>query len=105
MSWLYLFIAGVFEIAWPVGLKLAQQPANRLLGITIALVGMGLSGLFLWMAQKEISIGTAYAIWTGIGAAGTFFIGIWFFDDVASLGRYFGVALIIGGVAVLKLAP
>jgi quaternary ammonium compound-resistance protein SugE len=65
---------------------------------------MALSGTLLWVAQKDISIGTSYAIWTGIGAAGTFMVGIWFFGDAASLGRYLGVLLIISGVAVLKLS-
>ena len=65
---------------------------------------MGISGWFLWLAQKEISIGTAYAVWTGIGASGTFLVGIWFFGDATNLGRYLGVVLIIGGVVTLKLA-
>jgi quaternary ammonium compound-resistance protein SugE len=65
---------------------------------------MTLSGIFLWLAQREIPIGTAYAVWTGIGAAGTFMVGVFFFGDAASLMRYLGVALIIAGVATLKLA-
>ena len=58
----------------------------------------------LWLAQKHIPIGTAYAIWTGIGAAGTFAVGVMFFGDPTSLARYAGVALILGGVITLKLA-
>jgi quaternary ammonium compound-resistance protein SugE len=64
----------------------------------------GISGALLFLAQKEIALGTAYAVWTGIGAAGTFLIGIWLFGDPGSLGRYLGVVLIIAGVVTLKLA-
>jgi hypothetical protein len=63
-----------------------------------------ISGALLFLAQKEIALGTAYAVWTGIGAAGTFLIGIWLFGDPGSLGRYLGVVLIIAGVVTLKLA-
>jgi len=59
----------VFEIGWPVGLKVAQLPENRATGILVAVVTMSLSGFFLWLAQRDIPIGTAYAVWTGIGAA------------------------------------
>lgn len=104
MSWFYLILAGLFEIGWPIGLKLAQGADNRLFGIVLAVVCMAISGALLWLAQKEIALGTAYAVWTGIGAAGTFMVGIWFFGDATSLGRYLGVALIIAGVATLKLA-
>jgi quaternary ammonium compound-resistance protein SugE len=104
MNWIYLVIAGVFEIGWPVGLKIAQEFDRRLIGISIAVICMALSGLFLWLAQKEIAIGTAYAVWTGIGAAGTFLVGIWFFGDASSLGRHLGVLLIISGVIVLKIS-
>jgi quaternary ammonium compound-resistance protein SugE len=104
MSWLYLLAAGLFEIGWPVGLKLSQVPGQRVLGILIAIGCMACSGVLLWLAQREITIGTAYAVWTGIGAAGTFLVGIWFYGDPASLGRYLGVILIIAGVATLKLA-
>ena len=65
---------------------------------------MGISGWLLWLAQKQIPLGTSYAVWTGIGAAGTFLVGIVFFGDASSLGRYLGVLLIISGVVVLKLS-
>lgn len=104
MSWTYLIIAGLFEIGWPIGLKISQSPDNRIAGIGFAVVSMILSGVFLWLAQREITIGTAYAVWTGIGAAGTFFVGIWFFGDAASVMRYLGAVLIIAGVVVLKLS-
>ena len=72
-----------------------------------ALDGDNLHGLewFLYvLAQREITMGTAYAVWTGIGAAGTFLVGIFFFGDPSSLGRYAGVFLIMAGVAALKWA-
>ncbi len=104
MAWVYLVFAGLFEIGWPVGLKMAQQAETRISGILVAVAFMAVSGFLLWLAQKEIPIGTSYAVWTGIGAAGTFLVGIMFYGDPASLGRYLGVILIIAGVATLKLA-
>lgn len=104
MAWFFLVLAGFFEIGWPLGLKIAQGSHNRFAGIAIAIVCMGTSGWLLWLAQKQIPLGTSYAVWTGIGAAGTFMIGIWFFGDASSLGRYLGVSLIIAGVITLKVA-
>lgn len=104
MAWVYLILAGLFEIGWPVGLKMSQAPETRLLGIALAIAFMTLSGALLWLAQRQIPIGTAYAVWTGIGAAGTLFVGILFYGDPASFARYLGVALIIAGVVTLKLA-
>ena len=75
MSWVYLVAAGLFEIGWPLGLKWAQEPAKTLQGVVLAVVSMGISGFLLWLAQKDIPLGTAYAVWTGIGAAGTFAVG------------------------------
>ena len=104
MAWLFLIVAGLFEIGWPVGLKMAQQSETRIAGIVLAIAFMAASGFFLWLAQRDIPIGTSYAVWTGIGAAGTFLVGIVFYGDPATLGRYLGVALIVAGVATLKLA-
>ncbi len=83
---------------------MAQTPENRWTGIAVAVVFMAASGFLLWFAQRDIPIGTAYAIWTGIGAAGTFMVGVMFYGDPASMVRFAGVALIIAGVATLKLA-
>lgn len=105
MAWIYLILAGLFEVGWPVGLKLSQTNETRVLGLTLAVVFMAISGLLLWMAQRTIPIGTAYAVWTGIGASGTFLIGVMYFGDPTSLLRYVGVALIVAGVITLKLAP
>ncbi|MEO6053079.1 MAG: multidrug efflux SMR transporter [Chthoniobacterales bacterium] len=102
--WIILIFAGLFEIGWPVGIKMSQTPGRGLLGIIIAICFMGVSGYLLWMAQKTIPIGTAYAIWTGIGAAGTFIVGILIYGDSVGLLRILAVLLIISGVALLKLA-
>lgn len=104
MAWLYLILAGLLEIGGPVGLKMAQEPGSRWTGIAIAVAFMAASGFLLWLAQREIPIGTAYAIWTGIGAAGTFLVGVMVYGDPTSVLRYAGVALIIAGVVTLKLA-
>lgn len=105
MEWLYLFIAGIFEIGWPLGFKLSQvQAENKWLWIIMAVISMALSGLFLWFAQRNIPIGTAYAVWTGIGACGTFLIGIIFFKDPATILRMLSVLLIIIGIVGLKIA-
>lgn len=67
MAWIYLITAGLFEIGWPVGLKWAQEPRKLIIGVVMAVVCMAISGLLLYLAQREIAIGTAYAVWTGIG--------------------------------------
>ena len=104
MAWIYLVIAGLFEIGWPLGLKMAQtMEGKQFTGLAIAVIAMGLSGFFLFSAQKEIPMGTAYAVWTGIGAVGAFVVGVVFFGDPASFGRWLGAALIISGVVVMKL--
>jgi quaternary ammonium compound-resistance protein SugE len=104
MSWIYLILAGLFEIGWPIGLKMAQEPQSRWAGIAIAVGFMVVSGFLLWLAQRQIPIGTAYAVWTGIGAAGTFAVGVLYYGDPTSFMRYLGVALIVAGVVTLKIA-
>lgn len=103
MSWIFLIFAGLFEIGWPVGLKLAQGDGHRLAGIALAIASMTISGALLWLSQKTIPIGTAYAVWTGIGAAGTFVVGVVWFGDAMGALRLLGVALIVAGVICLKL--
>jgi len=104
MNWFYLIIAALFEIGWPLGLKLSQTMPSKFLGFTLALISIILSTIFLWLAQKSIPIGTAYAVWTGIGAVGTLIVGIIFFGDSASLLRMLSALLIIIGIVGLKLA-
>lgn len=102
-AWTYLIVAALFEIGWPLGFKLSQTTRYRLPFLGLAVACMALSGLFLWMAQRHISIGTAYAVWTGIGAAGTFLIGIAFFGDAVAPLRILAFLLIVTGVAALKI--
>lgn len=103
-AWLLLILAGLLEIGWPLGLKLSQASDRRVMGLVAAAVCMAASGVLLWMAQREIPIGTAYAVWTGIGAAGTFLIGISFFGDPISFVRVASAGLIVVGVIGLKLS-
>ena len=104
IHWIYLVAAGFFEIGWPLGLKLASYPSFKILGPIISVASMAISGILLWLSIKGISIGTAYAVWTGIGAVGTFVIGVIFFNDPSILLRWIGVSLIILGVIFLKAA-
>lgn len=99
-----MLIAGLFEIGWPLGFKLSQTTRFKWLYIGLAVLSMALSGLFLWLAQRQIPIGTAYAIWTGIGATGTFLIGILWFGDPVGLLRLLSFMLIVIGVIGLKLS-
>ena len=105
MAWVYLIIAGIFEWGWPVGLKLGLAETGMRWGwIGFAVLCMAASGTLLLIAQKTVPMGTAYAVWTGIGAVGTFAIGIFLFGESANLARFFFVGLIIVGILGLKLA-
>ena len=105
MAWIYLIIAGIFEWGWPVGLKLGLANTGlRWNWIVFSVACMALSGALLLIAQKTIPMGTAYAVWTGIGAVGTFILGIFFFSEPATLARFFFVGLIVTGIIGLKLA-
>lgn len=104
MHWLYLIIAAIFEIGWPLGFKLSStQPERFWLWITLAIISMALSGVFLYLAQRTIPVSTAYIIWTGMGAVGTLLIGIFCFGDSASLLRLFFALLILTGITGLEL--
>ena len=104
MSWLLLLIAAIFEVGWPFGMKMASLSSNKMGWILFAVIAMALSGVFLYFAQKQIPIGVAYAIWTGIGAVCTFLIGIYFFNDTANLMKYFGIFFIILGIILLEVS-
>lgn len=103
IAWIALFVAGLFEIGWPLGFKLSSKPEMVIWGPAMSIACMTISGLLLWYALREIPIGTAYAVWTGIGAAGTFMVGVWFFGDPSLLIRWLGIVAIISGVVLLKL--
>ena len=105
MAWIYLVIAGIFEWGWPIGLKFGwTQEGIKVWPLVLAVVSMALSGFFLLLAQRDIPVGTAYAVWTGIGAVGVFFLGIWFLGEPANLARYVFVGFIVVGIIGLKLA-
>ena len=105
MAWMYLFFAGLFEIGWPLGFKLAAlNPRHHLLYLVLSVVSMGLSGLLLYWAQRDIPMGTAYLVWTGIGGIGTVLIGIIFFHDAVTFWRMFFLSLVFIGIVGLKLA-
>ena len=105
MAWVYLVIAGIFEWGWPVGLKLGWTEQGPQYGwIAFAVICMAASGALLLVAQRTIPIGTAYAVWTGIGAVGTFVLGILLFSEPATLARFFFVGMIVAGILGLKLS-
>lgn len=103
MAWFYLLLAGVFEIGWPLGFKLSQTTGHKVSWIVFAVISMGLSGFLLYLAQRTIPMGTAYAVWTGIGATGAFLIGILFFKDPATMWRMISFLFIVIGVIGLRL--
>lgn len=102
MNWVYLVIAGLLEIGWAVGLKYTEG-WSKLYPSLITLVLMIASFQFLSMALKTLPIGTAYAIWTGIGAVGTAILGMLFFDEPRDLVRILCILLIVAGIIGLKL--
>jgi quaternary ammonium compound-resistance protein SugE len=105
MAWLILIVAGLFEMGWGLGLKLAQvNAAWRTWGLVLAAASLGISMFLLYQAQRQIPIGTAYAIWTGIGAVGTFLIGVLIFRDPAGWLRITCISLIVAGVVGLRVA-
>jgi quaternary ammonium compound-resistance protein SugE len=102
MAWIYLLLAGLFEIVWAIGLKYTDG-FGRLWPSVGTLAAMAVSIVLLAMAVKTLPIGTAYAIWTGIGAVGAVALGIVLFGDPATLPRLLCVALILIGIVGLKL--
>ena len=105
MAWLYLVLAGICEIGWPVGLKLGwTDQGARPLWILFAVISMSASGALLLWAQRFIPMGTAYAVWTGIGAAGAAAAGMIFLGDAVSALKLVSIALILAGVIGLNLA-
>ena len=101
MAWTLLLLAALLEVGWAIGLKYTFG-FTKLWPSVWTLVAMVLSmGLLAWSA-RTLPIGTAYAIWTGIGAAGTAVLGVYLFGEAASVMRVAGVGLIIAGVALLK---
>ena len=104
MAWIYLLIAGVMEWGWPMGLKFAvNEKGIQYIPAVLAVVSILASGFFLFLAQREIPVGTAYAVWTGIGAVGTFVLGILILGEPAFFLRFLFLGFIITGIIGLKL--
>lgn len=103
MAWFYLFLAGLFEVGWAIGLKYTEG-FSRLVPSLLTVAAMALSLALLGLALKELPVGTAYAVWTGIGAAGTAALGIYLFNEPATAARLACIALIVSGIVGLKLA-
>lgn len=102
MAWVYLVLAGFTEVAWAVGLKYTDGWSRLWPSVATAAL-MVVSFVFLSLALKTLPIGTAYAIWTGIGAAGTAIVGIFLFGEPRNALRLLSIALIVAGVAGLRL--
>lgn len=102
MHWFLLSLAGLFEVGWAVGLKYSEGFTRLWPSVATALL-MALSVFLLAVALKHLPVGTAYAVWTGIGAVGTALLGILLFGESASPARLACIALILAGIAGLKL--
>ena len=102
MAWIYLFLAGLFEIGWAMGLKYTEG-FTRLWPTVGTAVAILLSMTLLGLALRTLPIGTAYAIWTGIGTVGTALLGIWLFGEPATALRLLCIGLILAGIVGLKL--
>jgi quaternary ammonium compound-resistance protein SugE len=100
MAWLTLLAAGLFEIGWAVGLKAAS---GRPLILAATIVAMVISVALLYLAMRDLPLGTAYAVWTGIGAVGTVVVGIIAFGESADAVRLLCIGLIVAGIAGLKV--
>lgn len=102
MAWLYLLLAGVAEIGWAVGLKYTEG-FTRPVPTVLTLLSMVVSLALLGLALKSLPLGTAYAVWTGIGTVGTVIFGILYFGEAADAVRLACVGLIVAGIVGLKL--
>ena len=103
MAWTLLLLAAILEVGWAIGLKYTFG-FTKLWPSIWTILAMVLSMVLLAAAARTLPIGTAYAVWTGIGAAGTAVLGVYLFGEAATVGRMAGVGLIVVGVALLKSA-
>jgi len=102
MSWVYLFVAGLFEIGWAIGLKYTNG-FTRLVPTVLTAISMAISLGLLGLALKSLPVGTAYAVWTGVGAVGTAILGVYLLGEPATAGRLVCIGLIVAGIVGLKL--
>jgi quaternary ammonium compound-resistance protein SugE len=103
MAWLLLLVAGIFECGWAIGLKYTEG-FTRLWPSVLTVIAMAISLVCLTLALKWLPVGTAYAVWTGIGAAGTAVLGIYLFNEPATALRLVSIGIVVAGVIGLKLA-
>ena len=103
MAWVYLIVAGLFEIGWAIGLKYTEG-FTRLMPSVLTIGAMIVSVVLLEIAVRQLPVGTAYAVWTGIGSVGTAILGIILFKEPATAMRLVSIALIVGGIVGLKAA-
>jgi len=103
MAWLYLCVAGLFEIGWAIGLKYTEG-FTRLVPSLLTGLCMLVSIVLLGLALRTLPVGTGYAVWTGIGAVGTAALGMWLFAEPATALRLGSIGLIVAGLIGLKLA-
>lgn len=103
MPWIFLLIAGVFEVVWAFALK-ESQGFTKLWPSVVTIVGMLISFGFLALAMRHLPLGTAYAIWTGIGAVGAFLVGVFVLHEPASVMRVGAVGLIVSGLILMKIS-
>ena len=104
MAWVYLVIAGLLEVVWAYFMK-QSAGFTRLWPSVITLVVMGASFALLSVSMKSLPLGTAYTVWTGIGAVGAFIVGVVFLQEHVSLWRVLAAGLIIAGIVLMRLAP
>ena len=102
MAWIYLLFAGLFEVAWAIGLKYTEG-FTRLVPTVLTVAAMLLSLALLGLALKTLPVGTAYAVWTGIGAVGTAALGIYLFGEPATAAQLASIGLIVAGIIGLKI--
>lgn len=102
MSWLYLILAGILEVGWAIGLKFTDG-FTRLIPSILTILAIAGSMALLGLAVRSIPIGTAYAMWVGIGTVGAALLGIWLFDEPRNAGRLFFLLLLVASLVGLKL--
>jgi len=103
MTWFILVLAGLFEVGWAIGLKYTEG-FTKLWPTVGTVAAMIISIGLLGIAMKSLPVGTAYAIWTGIGAVGTVIMGIWLMNDPVNIPRVLSIILILSGIVGLKLS-
>lgn len=103
MPWLLLFVAGLLEVGWAIGLKYTEG-FTRVVPSALTLAAMAGSVFLLGLAMKSLPVGTSYSVWVGVGAVGTAILGMVLFNEPASTGRILSLGLIVAGIVGLRLA-